>query len=304
MARQRPGAHTGVMGTTTTPVVDAARVAAYQADGYTVLDTALSTVEVDALRAETATICRGGRGTFPGVTAAPPGDSDIDVMRRYLCIHHPHKISAVMRAALRHPAVVDILTAVIGPNVKAMQSMLFMKSEGRPGQAWHQDEFFIPTRDRSLTAAWIALDDATVDNGCLWVLPGSHRAGVIHPDREHDDERFDCTVEAYDFPYTDDDAVPVEVAAGSVVVFNGYLLHRSLPNTSRGGFRRALANHYMSAESLLPWMRVEGGPHVGKADHRDIELIAGRDPYAYKGTTNLARPSVRRDRSGGCSSSG
>ena len=41
---------------------------------------------------------------------------------------------------------------------------------------------------------------------------------------------FDCVVEAFDFPYTDDDAVPVEVTAGSIVFFNGYLLHRSLPN--------------------------------------------------------------------------
>ncbi|HEV8556570.1 MAG TPA: phytanoyl-CoA dioxygenase family protein [Actinophytocola sp.] len=42
-----------------------------------------------------------------------------------------------------------------------MQSMLFIKSAGKPGQAWHQDEAHIPTRDRSLTAVWIALDDAT-----------------------------------------------------------------------------------------------------------------------------------------------
>ena len=48
-----------------------------------------------------------------------------------------------------------------------MQSMLFTKGEGKPCQAWHQDECFIPTRDRSLTAARIALDDATVENGCL-----------------------------------------------------------------------------------------------------------------------------------------
>jgi ectoine hydroxylase-related dioxygenase (phytanoyl-CoA dioxygenase family) len=45
----------------------------------------------------------------------------------------------------------------------------------------HQDEYYIPTRDRSLCASWIALDDATIDNGCLWVIPGSHRQGVIWP---------------------------------------------------------------------------------------------------------------------------
>ena len=93
---------------------------------------------------------------------------------------------------LAHRRIVDVLTNVIGPNVKAMQSMLFIKAEGKPGQAWHQDEYFIPTRDRSLTAVWIALDDATIENGCLWVLPGSHRRGILYPDSEQDDPRFDC----------------------------------------------------------------------------------------------------------------
>jgi phytanoyl-CoA hydroxylase len=141
--------------------------------------------------------------------------SDEDLLRRYLCIHHPHKMSAPARAALTAPRVVDALVRVIGPNVKAMQSMLFIKSEGKPGQPWHQDEYFIPTRDRSLTAAWIALDDATTENGCLWVLPGSHRRGVLYPSREQHDPRFDCSSEAYNFPYTDEDAVPVEIPVGS-----------------------------------------------------------------------------------------
>jgi ectoine hydroxylase-related dioxygenase (phytanoyl-CoA dioxygenase family) len=181
-----------------------------------------------------------------------------------------------------------------------MQSMLFTKGEGKPGQAWHQDEYFIPTRDRSLTAAWIALDDATVENGCLWALPGSHQPGIIYPDREHNDIRFDCSIEAFDFPYSDDDAVPLEVAAGTVVFFNGYLLHRSLPNTSRHGLRRALVNHYMSAESLLPWRPPEGGEHMGNCDFRDVVLIAGRDPYSWRGTVEISEPYIRPDRDGGC----
>ena len=139
----------------------------------------------------------------------------MDVLRQFLCIHFPHKVSAVMLGLLSHPQAVANLIEVIGPDVKAMQSMLFVKSEGKPGQAWHQDEYFIPTRDHSLTAIWIALDDANVTNGCLWVLPGSHRAGVIYPEREIDDLRFDCTTEAYQFPYRDEDSVPLEVAAGS-----------------------------------------------------------------------------------------
>uniref|UniRef100_UPI00066E18E7 phytanoyl-CoA dioxygenase family protein n=1 Tax=Streptomyces sp. SBT349 TaxID=1580539 RepID=UPI00066E18E7 len=232
--------------------------------------------------------------------SASTSDDDDEALRRYLCVHYPHKLSALIRATMRHPAIVEPLTRVIGPNVKSMQSMLFIKAEGKPGQAWHQDEMFIPTRDRSLTAAWIALDDATTENGCLWVLPGSHRRGVIYPNREHDDARYDCTVESYGFPWTEEDAVPVEMAAGSVLLFNGYLLHKSLPNTGRHGYRRALVHHYMSAESLLPWARPEEGESVAQADFRDVVLVAGEDPYAYKGTTEVRRPRVRPDRDGGC----
>lgn len=269
----------------------------FSRDGFLALPGLLSAAEVSAVRAEATRICRGDLGTFAGGVGTAELDDDA-LLRAYLCIHFPHKLSTLMLELLSHPRIVEVLTAVIGPNVKAMQSMLFIKSEGKPGQAWHQDEWFIPTRDRSLTAAWVALDDARVDNGCLWVIPGSHRRGILWPQREHDDPRFDCTAESHGFPYQDSDARPIEVAAGSVVFFNGYLLHRSLPNTSARGLRRAVANHYMSAESLLPWLDVTG--HVGAADYRDVVLVAGEDPYAWKGTESRATPMVRPDREGGC----
>jgi phytanoyl-CoA hydroxylase len=272
----------------------------FDRDGYLVVAGALSASEVQALRDEAVRICRGELGAVDGVEPAAADEPDEQVVRRYLCIHFPHKLSERMRGTLAHPVVVDALRQRIGPNVKAMQSMLFIKSEGKPGQAWHQDELFIPTRDRSLTAAWIALDDATVENGCLWVLPGSHRRGVLYPDRDHHDPRFDCEVEAYDFPHRDEDAVAVEVPAGSVVLFSGYLLHMSLPNSGRHGLRRALVNHYMSAESPLPWFLPPQGSTMGRADHRDIVLVAGTDPYAYKGTVDVMRPHVRPDGQGGC----
>ncbi len=278
-------------------------VASFRTHGFVVLDAALSGIEVAAVNDEAVRLCRGELGEVAGVDRTGPDQApagDEDVLRRFLCIHQPHKVSPVVASMLGQPRIVDVLTAVIGPNVKAMQSMLFVKSEGKPGQPWHQDEYFIPTRDRSLTAVWIALDDATVENGCLWVLPGSHRRGVLYPDREQDNPGFDCSIEAYDFPYRDADAVPVEIPAGSAVIFNGYLLHRSLQNSGRHGFRRALANHYMSAESLLPWMTPPAGTHVGKHDYRDIVLVAGEDPYAYKGIADIARPHTRPDKDGGC----
>ncbi|WP_114855411.1 phytanoyl-CoA dioxygenase family protein [Brachybacterium sp. YJGR34] len=273
----------------------------YERDGFVILEDAIDADLVASLRRDAARICRGELGEVDAAPVDVSATADTEeLMRQFLCIHYPHKISEVALEALKAPRILDVLTRVIGPNVKAMQSMLFIKSEGKPGQAWHQDEYFIPTRDRSLTAAWIALDDATIENGCLWVLPGSHRRGVLYPDREQNDPAFDCTIEAYDFPWDDADAVPVEIPAGSAIIFNGYLLHRSLQNSGEHGYRRALANHYMSAESLLPWQAMPEGVHVGKHDFRDIVMVAGEDPYGYKGTSDIARPHSRPDKEGGC----
>jgi hypothetical protein len=56
----------------------------------------------------------------------------------------------------------------------------------------------------------------------------------------------------------------------------------------------------MSAESLLPWKPLPEGGHVGKHDFRDIVMVAGEDPYAYKGIQDVSRPLSRPDKDGGC----
>lgn len=272
----------------------------FQENGYLVVTDALRAAEIAELNDEATAVCRGERGQFRGWAGPHDDQSDDEMLRQYLCIHFPHKISPTMQRYLDHPSMVKALQLAIGPDVKCMQSMLFIKASGKPGQAWHQDEYYIPTRDRSLTGGWIALDDATIENGCLWVIPGSHRHGVIWPQHEHDDRRFDCSGESGQYPYTDEDAIPVEVPAGAIVFFNGYLLHRSLPNRKTSGYRRCLVNHYMSASSLLPWMDIKGG--VATADYRDIVMICGTDPYAWKGTENRVSPHLRPSGEGGCGS--
>lgn len=274
----------------------------YRENGYYVAHDLLSMEEVEALRRETLAICAGEMGDINGATPRATGESDDDILQRYLCIHFPHKISQGMLDAVKHPKIVSLLTEMISPNVKCMQSMLFIKAAGKPGQAWHQDEDYIPTRDRSLCGVWIAMDDATLENGCLWLIPGSHKPGILWPQEWHGDKRFDCALESQNFPYGPEDEISVEVKAGSVVFFNGYTLHRSLPNKAKTGYRRALVNHYMSAESFLPWFHRKGqeGAAVAKLDIRDIVLVAGVDPYAYKGTEEIYHPHVRPAGDGGC----
>jgi chlorinating enzyme len=271
----------------------------YDENGFIVIEDCFSAAEVDSYLSEASAICQGRYGPIPG-SVPVPGESEHEALARHLCIHMPNKVSTAMQQQSVHPNIADVLTKLIGPNVKCMQSMLFIKASGKPGQAWHQDEAYIPTRDRSLTGCWLALDDATVENGCLWVIPGSHKRGVLWPMKFHADERFDCAHESYRTPYQDEDAVPVEVKTGSLVIFNGYLLHRSLPNRSPEAFRRSLVTHYMSAESLLPWMPPQPGQSMALRDVRDVWMLAGEDPYAWKGTEEIHSVHLRSDGKAGC----
>ena len=266
---------------------------AYRASGYLLVKDLFSPAEVEGMRREALGIFRGERGQVEGILPLTGRETEREVLARYNAIHFPHKLSPPVLALMRHPPLVEVLTQLIGPNVKSMQSMLFIKAPGKPGQSWHQDEYYIPTRDRSLTGAWIALDDAVVENGCLWVIPGSHRDGVIRRRVEYTGGEY-ADVDTCDLsPWKERDAVPVEVPAGGAVFFNGHLLHSSLRNRSTDGFRRALVFHYMSAESMLPWDNDGRFPHT--EDMRDVVLVAGQDPHEHKGVAEVTRPFLRGD---------
>jgi phytanoyl-CoA hydroxylase len=267
------------------------QVKAFVERGFHVGENLIPAAELAELKADMLTIARGGYPS-PTLRPLPAAMSDEAVLQNILCIHQPHHISPVMRRFAEHPAICGILSRITAAHlahwdgaVKCMQTMLFVKPPGKQGQAWHQDERYIPTRDRSLIGAWIAIDDATIGNGCLWVVPGSHRHGYLFPTRDHGQpDEYDASDMAHGFD--ERQAVAVEVKAGSVVFFNGYLLHKSLRNRSPV-YRRALVSHYMNAWSLLPWFEVDtptGRTSVGLADVRKVFPVAGVDPYAWKGT--------------------
>ena len=265
-------------------------VSSHEEKGFLVVKDLLSPDEVEELREDATRLCRG-KYDSENLKPVPDEMPDEEAISQYLCIHQPHHISDFMKNAVAHHGVASVLSQLIAPNVKCMQSMLFIKPPRFPGQAWHQDEVYIPTRDRSLTGAWMALDDATVENGCLWALPGSHRTGYLYSQRKHDNPlEFDGALESYGFE--DKNEVPVECATGDVVFFNGYLLHRSRKNRSTR-FRRVLVNHYMYAYSLLPWHNPGEGGRMALADYRGIMMVVGEDPYAWKGTDPYGDAHVR-----------
>ena len=270
-------------------VVDEEQVDFFVDNGFLAVPGLLDQNERNELKQDIIHLARGG---YPNQTIQPVAAdlSDDEVLSKILAIHQPHYVSPVMEKYTRHPNISGVLSQITGAhlahwsgNVKCMQSMLFIKPPGYQGQSWHQDENYIPTRDRSLIGAWIAIDDAYVENGCMWVIPGSQRAGYLYPTQKHGDpDEFD-THDDMATGFDESPQIPVEVKAGSVVFFNGYLLHQSLRNRTKDSYRRVLVSHYLSSESLLPWVKTVQDEPVARADVRRVFPVAGTDPYAWKG---------------------
>ena len=282
------------------PVITEADVDTYLENGYLIVHDLLSKEEVQEINDDIFTILRG-RYNIKNIPVPPVGISDKELLDTILAIHQPHYFSPIMeKYTVKHKKICGVLSQITGAHlpywdnsVKCMQSMLFVKPPGFQGQCWHQDEKYIPTRDRSLTATWIALDDISPENGGLWVIPKSHQYGFIYPWKPHNnrdeyDDHDDVSV-----GFDKSKMVPVECKAGSVLFFNGYTLHQSLKNRSTDSYRRVLTCHYMNSWSLLPWGVVtEKNRSVAIEDRRNVTPVSGTDPYAWKGYADLESSDV------------
>jgi len=112
------------------------------------------------------------------------------------------------------------------------QSQVIFKQPGIGGEVrWHQDATFFVTEPHSVLTFWFALEDATLDNGCLCVQPGGQRSPLREVFERDGDTLCLRKLDATPWP-ADQDAVPLEVAAGTLVVFHGHLPHRSAANRS------------------------------------------------------------------------
>jgi phytanoyl-CoA hydroxylase len=133
----------------------------------------------------------------------------------------------------RDPRLAAIAADIGFVEPKLMQSMLIFKQPRIGGEVlWHQDASFLATEPQSVVGFWFALEDATRDNGCLWVAPGGHRGPLRERYGRGADGSFG--MEAVDpTPWPSGEAtVALEVKAGTMVVFDGLLPHASAPNRS------------------------------------------------------------------------
>lgn len=139
----------------------------------------------------------------------------------------------------------ETLSALGVEKPELWQTMYIFKQPGIGGEVrWHQDATYLHTRPPSVIGLWVAVEEARKDNGCLWVQPGGHRSSlreIYEVDHSNGNAAL-RNLDATPWPGTGD-AVPLEVPAGSLVVFSDHLPHYSSQNRSRHS-RHAFAMHF------------------------------------------------------------
>jgi len=189
------------------------------------------------------------------------GEEDADGLAAMHKIHHPHLYDRAFRERQCDARVVDPVSGLLGADVLGINSLFIFKPPRRGmGFPWHQDQWYFRRRYTTATTVgtWQAIDPATRANGCLWVVPGSHRDEV----REHRQPEGPQQSEYKRAVGVDDDAgVPIELPPGAVLFFHSRLLHRSLPNGSTDAWRRCYVAHYLSARAT-PTEHVDEGQPV------------------------------------------
>ena len=140
-----------------------------------------------------------------------------------------------------HPKMVQIATTLLGPDIKLLQSMLLMKPPHFGGaKVWHQDNAYFRLTPNHVFGFWVACDEATLENGCMHVIPGSHKQGI----GEHGGVNDDYGLLQ---PPSIENALPIPLKTGDALVFHSEIFHYTPPNRSDKR-RRAVQYHYAASK--------------------------------------------------------
>lgn len=162
--------------------------------------------------------------------------------------HAMHDLDPVFDAFSRGPALAEVASDLGLARPVLWQSMYIFKQPGIGGEVgWHQDATFLHTDPISVTTFWFALEDASLENGCLWVQPGGHQGPLRELFVRKGDRVSKQTLDNLPWPTTAQ-ARPLPVRAGSLVCFHGLLPHYSAPNRSAIS-RHAYSLHVTDAQT-------------------------------------------------------
>ena len=217
-------------------------IARYQAEGWVVPRFQLPPARVRAMAGALDELLRANPGVRPEklVSAHVAGDNGEGVKG----------VAAFLELA-RDPGIVELVSGVIGDDIILWGCHVFCKPAGDGYETpWHQDGHYWPIRPLATCTVWVALEESSVDNGCLRVIPGSHRDRQLH-EHLHED-RTDLTLQQRmaDGSFDEQQAVDIELQPGQMSLHDVYMIHGARANTS-GRRRTGVALRYMPSTSLF-----------------------------------------------------
>jgi len=165
--------------------------------------------------------------------------------------HALHDLDPVFNRFSRSQKIEETAKAIGLDNCYLLQSMYIFKQPNIGGEVTcHQDSTFLYTEPIDIAGLWFALEDATIENGCLWALPGGHRRGL--KSRWRRSQHGHMEFEVFDNePWPEDGLIPLEVPKGTLILLHGLLPHCSFENRSQRS-RHAYTLHLIGANANYP----------------------------------------------------
>lgn len=171
---------------------------------------------------------------------------------------------------IRHPRILDAVEDLIGPNILCWNTVWWIKEPAsKTFVSWHQDKLYVGLDTDDFVTAWLALSPATIDSGCMRILPGSHKREIMPHLDEFGEDNMLSRGQYIDAPIDESQAVSMELAAGQISLHNVRIAHASHPNRSADR-RIGLSMHYIPTATR----------QINK-DWDSATLVRGEDHYNH-----------------------
>jgi len=170
---------------------------------------------------------------------------------------------------VRDPGILDVVEALIGPDILVWNTALLIKEPRTPDfVSWHQDVYYWGNKPEQVVGAWLAISDSTPENGCVRIIPGSHRGGILHHRDTFGTDNMLSRGQQIDQPPEQDNAVNLILQPGEMSLHHTHAVHSSHPNQSdrpRIGF---VITYMVPATRMI-------GPRTGAT------LVRGKDGFNH-----------------------
>ncbi len=202
--------------------------------------------------------------------------------------------SAAFLDLARDPQIVELVSGVIGEDVILWGCHVFCKPAGDGYETpWHQDGHYWPMRPLATCTVWVALEPSNVENGCLRVIPGSHRPRALYEHLHEDRAELTLNQRMASGTFDESQGVDVELEPGEMSLHDVYMIHGARANTSTKR-RTGVALRYMPSTSVFhrTLKPVDGKTGVAvNFAHRPLWLLSGVDRSGQNDFTIGHRPS-------------